>query len=274
MHHYGSVTTQPVNFSTGFHFKQTLLWWIVWRLKNIILLYIYKVMTQSTWNDRSAQESRPDQTLHCLHLSETRSDCIVCHYACINRRPRSDFMLASIRDPDQICTVSHYACICKRPRSDLHCLPLCLHLSETQIRSALFATMLTSIRDPDQTALFAIMLAFIRDPDQTLHCLPLYLHLSETQIRLWCLHLSETQIRLYTVCHYVCIYQRPRSDSALFAIIIASIGHHCTVKPHCWDNTRFNHGFEVFNVCWGLRSILMPDAWRRALILTKGRNKH
>ena len=35
----------------------------------------------------------------------------------------------------------------------------------------------------------------------------------------------------------------------------------------------FNHGFSVFNVDCGPRSILMPCASRRALILTSGHNQ-
>ena len=35
----------------------------------------------------------------------------------------------------------------------------------------------------------------------------------------------------------------------------------------------FNHGFVMVNVCCGPRSILMPDAKRRALISTEGCNK-
>ena len=38
-------------------------------------------------------------------------------------------------------------------------------------------------------------------------------------------------------------------------------------------NIRFNQGFEVVNVCCGPRSILMPDAKQRALILPENRNK-
>ena len=36
----------------------------------------------------------------------------------------------------------------------------------------------------------------------------------------------------------------------------------CEIK-YLWNNIRFNHGFEVFNVCSGPRSILMPDAKRK-----------
>ena len=38
-------------------------------------------------------------------------------------------------------------------------------------------------------------------------------------------------------------------------------------------NIRFNHGFEVFNVGCGPRSILMTDAKQRALISTEGCNQ-
>ena len=38
-------------------------------------------------------------------------------------------------------------------------------------------------------------------------------------------------------------------------------------------NIRFNHGFEVFNVCCGARSILKLNAKRRALILTRAPDK-
>ena len=37
---------------------------------------------------------------------------------------------------------------------------------------------------------------------------------------------------------------------------------------------RLGLGFEVFNACCGLRSILMPDAKQMPLISTQGRNKH
>ena len=36
----------------------------------------------------------------------------------------------------------------------------------------------------------------------------------------------------------------------------------------------FNHGLEVFNVCCGPRSILMPSTLCWALISPSGRNKH
>ena len=196
-------------------------------------------------------------------------------------------MLASIRDPDQICTVWHYACICQRPRSDLHCLPLCLHLSETQIRYALFDIMLASVRDPDQICTVCHYACNYQRPRSDLHCLPLCLHLSETQIRLHCLplclHLSETQIRLCTVYHYTCIYQRPRSDSdaciyqrhrsdsTLFAIMLASIRDpdqtlHCLpLCLHLSDITvQSNHTVRIIqDSIMGLRCLTSVVAWGR-----------
>ena len=38
-------------------------------------------------------------------------------------------------------------------------------------------------------------------------------------------------------------------------------------------NIRINHGFSVFNVCCGPRSIFMLDAKQRALISIEGRNQ-
>ena len=46
----------------------------------------------------------------------------------------------------------------------------------------------------------------------------------------------------------------------------------CMAVHICLYNIRFNHGFEVFNICCDLRSILMSDAKLRALISTEGRN--
>ena len=39
-------------------------------------------------------------------------------------------------------------------------------------------------------------------------------------------------------------------------------------------NQSFNHGFEVFNVCCGPRSILMPEVKQTLLISTEGHNKY
>ena len=39
------------------------------------------------------------------------------------------------------------------------------------------------------------------------------------------------------------------------------------------NNIRFNHGFEVVNVCCGAMSILIPDSKRIVSISTEGRNK-